>query len=60
MDQSRRNIAAASKVDFTALESSLNALVQEEDLYWTRNAAKFRAVEQSSNYDEFQEIVKVK
>jgi hypothetical protein len=62
MSSSRRkkNIASATEaVDFGALESELNSLVAEEDDYWTRNAAKFRAAEQCSNYDDFQNIVKV-
>ena len=55
----RPSTAAAATVDFGALEAELNALAAEEDLYWTRNAAKFRAVEQTASYDEFQNIVNV-
>ena len=55
----RPSAAAAATVDFGALEAELNALVAEEDLYWVRNEAKFRAVEQTASYDEFQNIVNV-
>ena len=60
MPKKKRPSAAASvNVDLGALEAELNSLVAEEDLYWTQNAAKFRAVEQTASYDEFQNIVKV-
>ena len=55
----RPSAAASANVDLGALEAELNSLVAEEDLYWTQNAAKFRAVEQTASYDEFQNIVKV-
>ena len=61
MPKKKRSSAAAASanVDLGALEAELNSLVAEEDLYWTQNAAKFRAVEQTASYDEFQNIVKV-
>ena len=55
----RPSAAASANLDLSALEAELNSLVAEEDLYWTQNAAKFRAVEQTASYDEFQNIVKV-
>ena len=55
----RPSAAASANLDLGALEAELNSLVAEEDLYWTQNAAKFRAAEQTASYDEFQNIVKV-
>ena len=45
--------------DFDALESELNGMVEEDDDYWRRNDAKFRAAKQGATYEEFQQIVKV-
>ncbi len=42
------------------LERNLAAMLSEDDLYWLRNDAKFRAVEQTDNYQEFDNFVKVK
>jgi len=47
-------------MDFASLESELSNLVAEDDLYWIRNEAKFRAVNQTANYEEFKNFVKVK
>ena len=40
------------------LEQELINLVQEDNDYWLRNDAKFRAIEQTSNYDDFDRFVK--
>ena len=48
-----------SAADFDQLEAELGQLVGEESLYWLRNDAKFRAAQNTSSYEEFQNIVKV-
>jgi hypothetical protein len=46
-------------MDLDRLEKELNGMLVEQDLYWLRNDAKLRAVEQTSSYEQFQNIVKV-
>lgn len=40
------------------LAADLMKMVVEDDLYWLRNDAKIRAAEQTSNYQEFSNLVK--
>jgi hypothetical protein len=46
-------------MDLDHLEKELNGMLAEQDLYWLRNDAKLRAVQQTSSYEQFQNIVKV-
>ena len=52
-------MSGSKNLDFDQLEAELTGLAQEESLYWLRNDAKFRAVQNTSSYEEFQNIVKV-
>ena len=52
-------MSAEDKIDFGRLESDLRSLVASDDLYWTRNDAKFRAAEQTKTYREFKKFVDV-
>lgn len=41
-------------VNFSALETELQAAIEEDAKYWQENGAKFRALEQRvATYDEF-------
>ena len=42
------------------LEVELERILADDDLYWVRNDAKFRAVAQTRTYEEFQNFVKVR
>ncbi len=46
--------------ELRSLEEELEKMLHEDDDYWVRNDAKFRAVEQTSTYEEFQNFVKEK
>lgn len=40
-------------INFDRLASGAQRAMKDEDLYWLRNDAKFRAVKQRGTYDEF-------
>ena len=45
-------------IDFSALETELQASIESDMKYWRENDAKIRAVEQRvSTYDEFRSII---
>ena len=46
-------------MNFSKLEQELNGMMKADELYWTRNDAKFRAAKQNVPYEEFEQIVKV-
>ena len=48
-----------TSMDLEKLETDLVAMVEEDNLYWTKNDAKFRAAKQHVSYEEFDKIVKV-
>ena len=46
-------------MDVDKLEKELVTMVEDDNLYWLRNDAKFRAAKEHVSYDEFEQRVKV-